>query len=100
ENQGSFAHHPRTFSPSLVAHHGLGSTGEPYVRCCQHSRSKVYRRPENRSSRPWVCCRNAPLRPLSRVSTISSSCRVVFNASAVIAMLPYSLPAVQPRSSL
>ncbi len=23
ENQGSFAHHPRTFSPSLVAHHGL-----------------------------------------------------------------------------
>jgi len=25
ENQGSFAHHPRTFSPSLVAHHGLGS---------------------------------------------------------------------------
>src|SRR5215468_2470419 len=29
ENQGSFTHHPRTFSPSLVAHHLLGSMGAP-----------------------------------------------------------------------
>src|ERR1700722_17838746 len=32
ENQGSFAHHPRTFSPSFVAHHGLGSMGVPSLR--------------------------------------------------------------------
>ena len=35
ENQGSFAHHPRTFSPSLVAHYGLGSMGAPSLRCRQ-----------------------------------------------------------------
>src|SRR6202035_1594257 len=32
ENEGSFAHHPRTFSPSFVAHHGLGSMGAPSLR--------------------------------------------------------------------
>jgi hypothetical protein len=32
ENKGSFAHHPRTFSPSFVAHHGLGSMGVPSLR--------------------------------------------------------------------
>jgi hypothetical protein len=31
ENQGSLAHHPRTFSLSF-AHHGLGSTGVPSLR--------------------------------------------------------------------
>src|SRR5262249_59384697 len=31
ENQGSLAHHPRTFSLSF-AHHGLGSTGAPSLR--------------------------------------------------------------------
>jgi hypothetical protein len=29
ENQGSFAHHARTFWPSFAAHHGPGSTGTP-----------------------------------------------------------------------
>ena len=32
ENQRSLAHHPRTFSLSLVAHHGFGSTGVPSLR--------------------------------------------------------------------
>ena len=32
ENQESLAHHPRTFSLSLVAHHGPGSTGVPSFR--------------------------------------------------------------------
>ena len=32
ENEGSFAHHPRTFSPSFVAHQGLGSMGVPSLR--------------------------------------------------------------------
>ena len=32
ENKGSFAHHPRTFSPSFVAHQGLGSMGVPSFR--------------------------------------------------------------------
>ena len=32
ENEGSLAHHPRTFSPSLAAHHGPGSTGVPSLR--------------------------------------------------------------------
>ena len=31
-NQGSLAHHPRTFSPSPAAHHGPGSTGLPPFR--------------------------------------------------------------------
>ena len=32
EKQVSFAHHPRTFSPSFVAHQGLGSMGVPSLR--------------------------------------------------------------------
>src|SRR6266571_6508382 len=32
ENEGSFAHHPRTFSLSFAAHHGPGSTGVPSFR--------------------------------------------------------------------
>jgi hypothetical protein len=32
EDDGSFAHYPRTFSLSLAAHHGLGSTGVPSLR--------------------------------------------------------------------
>jgi hypothetical protein len=32
EDQGSLAHYPRTFSLSVVAHHGLGSTGVPSLR--------------------------------------------------------------------
>ncbi len=31
-NQGSLAHHPRTFSLSVIAHHGFGSTGDPSLR--------------------------------------------------------------------
>src|SRR5262245_8176664 len=37
ENQGSFAHHPRTFWPSFVAHHGPGSTGTPSFRNSTYS---------------------------------------------------------------
>src|SRR5579863_9879627 len=37
KNQGSFAHHPRTFSPSFVAHHGLGSIGVPSLRNSTYS---------------------------------------------------------------
>ncbi len=32
ENQRGLAHHPRTFSPSFVAHQGLGSMGVPSLR--------------------------------------------------------------------
>ena len=32
ENEECLAHHPRTFSPSLAAHQGLGSTGVPSLR--------------------------------------------------------------------
>src|SRR6185295_7098126 len=32
EDQGSLAYHPRTFSLSVAAHHGLGSTGAPSFR--------------------------------------------------------------------
>ena len=32
ENQRCLAHHPRTFSPSFVAHQGLGSMGAPSLR--------------------------------------------------------------------
>src|SRR5207302_816749 len=32
EYQGSFAHHPRTFWPSVAAHQGPGSTGIPSLR--------------------------------------------------------------------
>src|SRR5438094_8353194 len=37
ENQGSFAHHPRTFWPSFTAHHGPGSTGIPSLRNSTYS---------------------------------------------------------------
>src|SRR5580700_9985052 len=37
ENQGSLAHYPRTFSLSVVAHHGLGSTGVPSLRNSTYS---------------------------------------------------------------
>src|SRR6266480_1566425 len=37
EYQGSFAHHPRTFWPSVAAHHGPGSTGIPSLRNSTYS---------------------------------------------------------------
>src|SRR2546429_124344 len=37
ENKGSFAHYPRPFWTSVVAHHGLGSTGTPSFRNSTYS---------------------------------------------------------------
>src|SRR5581483_1965502 len=37
ENNRSLAHHPRTFSPSLLAHHGPGSIGVPSLRNSTYS---------------------------------------------------------------
>src|SRR5690242_3766433 len=37
ENKRSFAHHPRTFWASVVAHHGPGSTGTPSFRNSTYS---------------------------------------------------------------
>src|SRR6185503_19817109 len=37
ENYRSLAHHPRTFSPSLAAHHGPGSIGVPSLRNSTYS---------------------------------------------------------------
>src|SRR5947207_4462221 len=37
KNQKCLAHHPRTFSPLLAAHHGLGSIGAPSFRNSTYS---------------------------------------------------------------
>src|SRR5258708_39442104 len=37
EDQKCLAHHPRTFSPLLAAHHGLGSIGVPSFRNSTYS---------------------------------------------------------------
>jgi hypothetical protein len=99
ENQGSFAHHPRTFSPSLVAPPRTGSMGAPALRSRAFTIKFMFIADQKTVAADLIGFVAEPRAlDLSRDYRQSAAAVGSFNASAAIAMPPYSLPAVQPRS--